>query len=319
VVIARVLSVALFAALLWSRAFRRIPLQAVGVGLGKLLRASLPVSLAWFLCLLNSGIDPLIIGASSPSEVVGVYGFAYFVALLASTVLIPPVGRVAYAALITYRDDPERAFTLYRLATLVLLAAEVPVALFLFVNADTVLGIMGGDRWLGGAPYLRILCFVPLADPFSRFGGDLLLTRHEDRRWILSAAVTLAWFLTAGIALTHALGPTGMALADLLPLGGLVMAQSVRRASPRGFASLCRALAFVYLAPLPFYLAAGWLGGERPALRFTLSLAAGLLTALVYYARLGGDFRAFFHHREPGPGLQSGAPSGDTRQRGGEA
>jgi PST family polysaccharide transporter len=293
-VVAYVAAAALHAALLWARAFRRIPLRFERGRTLALVREGLPVGLISILLLLVAYIDPLILAARFHGEVVGTYGFAYFIAFLASSVLIEPVGRVHYPAIVALRDDPGRAFEAYRLATLLVLAVEVPVALALFVNAETALLLLGGERWLPAAPFLRILCFAPLADPFGRFGGDLLLARHRERTWALAAAATLAWFAAAGIAATALLGPRGMALVDLLPLGSLLLLRGVRRVDPQGFARLGRDLAFVYLVPAPLFLAAQLLGGAQPGARLAWSAAAAALTAALYLWRLGGTFARFF-------------------------
>ena len=178
-----------FAALLWLRARGRIPLVWLRGRTLALLRESAPLAVIWILVLLTTYVDPLLLGARFPREVVGTYGFAYYVAFLVSTVMVEPVSRVLYPALVRALAERERVFEAYRLATVLLLSLEVPVALCLFVNAELVLGILGGreNNWieLGAAAFLRVLCFAPLVDPLGRFGGDVLVAHHRDRVWIV--------------------------------------------------------------------------------------------------------------------------------------
>ena len=141
---------------------------------------------------------------------------------------------------------------------------------------------------------LQVLCFAPLIDPFSRFGGELMATRHKDRIWIVATAATLVSFLTAGLVLTSLYGPIGMAWANYLPLGGLVMALAVARLAPEGFRGLVSDLGWIYLLPLPFFAAALAIPADHPWLRIAASFGALAITAILYWRRFGTSFRNFF-------------------------
>ncbi|MEM7357254.1 MAG: hypothetical protein AAF657_40945, partial [Acidobacteriota bacterium] len=187
-----------------------------------------------------------------------------------------------------------RLFEAFSLATLFLQAVEIPVAYFLFLNAELTLLILGGAQWVEAPTYLRILCFAPLVDPFSRLGGEILKVRHRDGLWILCAVISLLTYLIGGIFWTSAIGPMGMALINLLPLGAVFMAWGLYQEAPDGFRRLMKRLAYVYLVPIPFFAAVYFAAGDRPILRFALSLLVVALSLGLVGRRFGGDFVRFF-------------------------
>ena len=293
-VYAHVASAAVYAAMLWWRAWGEIPFRYQRGQTLALIRDSSPLAVIWFLIILVRYIDPLILGWRFEAEVVGNYGFAYENAFRVSEIVFPAVGRALYPALVAFRDQIRRLFDAYALGTLFIQALELPVAYFLFLNADTAVFLLGGAQWQQAPTYLRILCFAPLVDPFSRLGGEILKVQHRDGLWIFCNFVTLATFVIGGVILTGILGPVGMAWINLLPLGGIPMVLAIYRVAPRRFLSLVRQLIFVYLVPVPLFAAAYLAAGEDPWWRFALSLIATGLSLAIFGWRFGGEFVAFF-------------------------
>ena len=283
---------AVFAATLWIRAWGKIPLVwERGRSLAMMVE-SLPLGSVWLVMLAMRHVDPLILGARFEAGVVGSYGFAYWVAFLVATLLIHPIGRALYPALVRLDQQSLQPFQAYRLATLLLLAVEVPAALFLFLNADLVSLLLGGERWVTSPEFLRILCFAPLFDPLGRFAGQFLAARHQEKVWVSAGLLTLVSWAVAGFALTGWLGPEGMAWANYLPLGAALTAWAIYRIDPTACRRLVGELAHLYLIPVPFFAAAALVPAGAP--RFIASAVAALLAFGVYYRRFGGSFRAFF-------------------------
>ena len=294
IVIANVGAAALYAAMLWWRAWGEIPLLYQRGRTLPLVRESLPLASVWFLTILVRHIDPLILAWRFEGAVVGNYMFAYENAFRASEIIVPALTRALYPALVAFREAASKLFHAYSLATLFMQSIEVPVAYFLFLNAELTLFILGGAQWVEAPTYLRILCFAPIIDPFTRLGGEVLKTEHMDKTWIACAVITLATFVGGGIYLTGVMGPTGMAWINLLPLGAVLMAWTLYRLAPAGFRTLTGQLLFIYLLPVPFFAAAWWLAGDRPWLRFGLSLVAIGVCLVIFWRRFGGDFKRFF-------------------------
>lgn len=300
-VVAQIVGSMVFAAVLWIRAWGRIELHYVPGQTLRLLRSSYRLAVIWLLVLLVQNVDPLILGAMVDLDTVGIYGFAYFAAFIVPKIVLQPIGRVAFPTFIAFAEHRHRLFETYRLATLAILAAEVPAALFFFTNAETALSLVSGDQFPGSHRFLYVLCFVPLLDPFSRLGGEVLASRHRDRLWIAATATTLTSFAVFGVLFTWRFGAIGMAWANYLPLGAVVMVVTLHRMAPGGLGRMVRDLAWVYLLPVPGFLAAALVAGDRPWLRFGLSLAAIALAGLLYYRRFGDQIRLFLRS-DPVPG-----------------
>ena len=292
-VLGLIVSTGVYAAHLWWRALGSIPLNFERGQTWTLIRHSLPLGSIWFLAIFVQRVDTVILGLRFDTDEIGHYTFAYFVAFLVTVTLVPAITRTLYPALIAYRSEPEKQAEAYRLATLLILAIEAPVAAFLLVNPEASILILGGGEWTRAPGYLRVLAVVPLMDPFSRLGGEMLKVFHKDFSWIASVGLTLISFVGFGWLLTGLWGPVGMAWANFLPLGGLVMALAIYRVAPGPFKQLLRDIVLLYAVPVLPFAAAWWLGGDRLWFRFGLSLVA-LATAFgVYALRFGADFRRF--------------------------
>ena len=308
-ILAMVGSQALYAGLLWWRARPTMSLSLAPGGTLPMLRSSVPLGSIWLLAFAVTYADALILGSRFPDAVVGGYMFAYVWAFFASRVLQQPIGRALYPALVQFGGRPDQQFLAYRLATKVLLAIEVPAALFLFLNADLAVQILGGERYAGQADLLRLLAFAPLVDPLGRFGGELLVARHRDRDRILSLVLHLAALVAGGLFLSHRYGPVGMAWANFLPLGAPVLLAAMARIDRRGLGRLVLDLVEVYVAPLPLFALAAWAGGEHLWLRFALSAGAGLASLGWFWYRFGTRFRDFFSSASR-PAANAGGPAG---------
>ena len=269
--------------------------------MAELLKDSLPLSAIWFLAILIRHIDPLILGLRFPFVDVGNYTFAYEWATLASgLILLPAITRVLYPALLQFRADMDSMFRAFALSSVFMLAFEVPAALVLLLNADLVVQLVGGTQWDDAHTYLRLLCLVPLVDPFSRLGGEVMKALHRDRLWLVASLSTVLTLAIGGYWLTGRMGPIGMAWINLLSPGGFILAWGLYRINPEGFRRLLGHLGWTYLIPIPLFLAA-WLAagrgsvvGDPDPLRLILCLVAGGLSILITARRFGADFLSFF-------------------------
>jgi O-antigen/teichoic acid export membrane protein len=322
---------ALFAALLWRRAFRRIPLRP-GRGGARLLPGMIGRSSFLFLIALAAlpvpQVSKLIVGSG-----LGLAAGAFWTAQYAKArewgfrlqeLVMPAVARVLYPALIEYRNlgDRRRQLAAYRLGTVTLLGLQTLGAYFLAFNARLVLvRILIGPRWLQAVPLVQVLCFAPLADPLSPLGGELLKTEGRDRAWFAVVALNLASLAACGIVLVRRLGPIGMAWANYLLAGSLLMAWRIYRiCGGAELGRLLRDLLYVYLVPLPlFLLVAWWLPGDSWA-RLLASAAAVTAAAGLYLARFRGPFRSFFSAAsEPSPEAVAAAFTGPAAPLPGDA
>jgi O-antigen/teichoic acid export membrane protein len=283
---------ATFGLLLWQRARGEIPLQVRPALIPELISRSFLLFLIVWCFYSVPFVGRFVI---ADSEMVGHYTKAYRWALLLQALIVPSFARVFYPALVEYRNQRQRFVTAYRLGTVSILSLETLGAYFLFFNAEVVLvDILLGSAWRPAVPLVRILCFLPLVEPFNRLGGEVLKALEEDRIWLTVAVVNLVCLILFGIGLTSRLGPAGMAWAHYLQLGNLLMMWRLYRVAGSQFTLLLRQILVVYLVPLPFFLAAAGLFPAASWPRFAASLLAAAAAAGILAWHFSTPLRQFF-------------------------
>lgn len=304
-------AIALLAALLWWRVRGRLRLDFDLRLLPDLLRQSRLLFLVAACAFTLPYLERYLLGPFVTTAMVAQYGKARLWGLRVQTIVVPAVQRVLYPTLVEVRDDARRFFEVFRIGTVTILALEALAAWFLFFNAETVLiDILLGEQWRPALPLFRILCFLPLVDPFSRLGGELLKVRHEDRTWLSIVVLNFASLVAFGLLLASRHGAIGLVFAEFLLLGNLLMAWRVWRiCGARDFRRLLEDLAYVYFVPLvPFAAVALALPEEGPA-RLAASVGAGALGAGLVALRFYRPFRLFFAGgSEPGDAADSRPP-----------
>ncbi len=290
---------ALYAALLWLRVRGRLTVEVRLALLPDLLARS---RYLFFIALAAYSLPQLerfVLAPFVSTALLGQYGKARLWALRLQALILPVVARTLYPALVEYRHDRERFLGAYRMGTVTILALEVLAAYVLFVNAEVLmLRILAGENWGPAVPLVRILCFLPLVDPFTRLGGELLKVKYDDRAWLAVVVLNSASLVGFGILLTQRLGAAGMAWANFLLLGNLVMAWRVWRICGPEFWRLARDLVFLYLVPLPLFLAVAWTCPAASWPRLGASVLAAGAALGVYVWRFRGPFRELFARGE---------------------
>lgn len=293
-VIGDLAAAALFAALVWWRAWGRMPL-AVDWGLvPDLLRKSLLLCVVWVVFYLVTYVDSFIVRAFDDAETVGYYALAYFLAFLTRQIVFP---RALLPALVEYRTDAARFADAFRVGTIFLLFFEVTAGFFLFFNASKVVELFLGPNWGPVVPLLSILSFVPFLDVFSELGGEVLKVRHEDRLWLAILLLNLASLVGFGVIFTQRWGAAGMAAANFLLLGNAIMAWRMARIFGREFSRLLQDMAWIYLVPLALFGGAALLLPAASWGRLLASLAAALATAAILGLRFRPLFQRFLAER----------------------
>jgi PST family polysaccharide transporter len=305
IVIAHVAAATVYTAMLWWAALARradaaghprLDLAVMPGATLTLVIASLPLMVLSLLELAVLNLDPVILGLRLPAAVVGAAGLAILAAFFVSRQLADAAGRAVYPALVRYRDQPARAFEVFRVATVFLLTLVVPVAFFVFWNAERVVMILtlGRADWLGAADYLRVAAFVPLARPLTMFGRELLLVYHRDR---LLIGYTLANLLALGglgyVLIGTDLRELGMAIAGYFPLGMLLLAWGLWQLEPSGFGKLLRDIGVLYLLGLLLFAPIALVPAAAIWWRFGLSIAAALAFVGAALLRHRALYRAF--------------------------
>ena len=88
------------------------------------------------------------------------------------------------------------------------------------------------------------------------------------------------------------MGPMGMAWANFLQLGGLVMAVALHRIAPKPFWALIRDLGFVYLVAVIPFTVIYWLD-LGTAMRLAVCAPVGAAVVALYWWRFGAGWLSF--------------------------
>lgn len=292
-VVADLAATALFAALVWYRAWGRVPLE-LDLGLiAGLLRQSAGLFLIWVTFQLVTYVDLFVVEGFADTATVGQYARAYMLAFLVRQIVFP---RALLPALVEYRWDRQRFRAAFRVGTVFLMSCEVTAGYFLFFNAEQVVEVVLGSQWQPAVALLRILCFVPFLDVFSELGGEVLKVRHEDRLWLTIMVLNLASLVGFGIVFTRRWGAEGMAAANFLLVGHALMAWRMARIFAGGFGRLLADMALIYLVPLPLFVAAALLVPDGWG-RLAASAVAALGALAVLAWRFQGPVRSFLADR----------------------
>ncbi len=293
-VVADLAAAALFAAQTWWRARGELPLHYERGILPDLLRQSRLLFSIWVVLQLVTYIDLFIIEVLTDTATVGYYSRAYGISFLVASIVAP---RALLPALVQYRQDGPRFRDVFRLSTVLLLASQVVGGYFLFFNAEKVILILAGANWQPAVPLLRVLCFVPFFDVFNKVAGEVLKARNEDRLWLLTAVCNLASLVGFGIFFTRHYGAVGMAAANFLLLGNLLMIWRLGVIFRGALAGLAADLAYVYFMPLPAYLLVAALTEPDSWGRFAGSWVAAAVGAGLLLARFYQPFLRFYRLR----------------------
>jgi O-antigen/teichoic acid export membrane protein len=297
-VIGDLVGAALLAGYTWVKAWGKVPLKVELDLVPDLVRRSFFLFLIWLTLQLVTYIDVFIVDWYRGTTTVGLYSRSYWLVFLVATIVYP---RALFPTLVEYLNDRRRFVEFFRLSTIQLLGCQIVASYFLFFNAERVVRIVLGEKWLAAAPILRVLAFIPFFDQFTILGGEMLKAEHRDRSWLVIEILNLVSLVIFGILFTLRFGAAGMGAANYLLVGNLLMAWEVARVFGSRFRTLLGDLALLYLIPLPFFALAAWLFPAGSWARFLVSLAAAVLAAAGLAGRYWRPFRSFFAQAAPGP------------------
>jgi PST family polysaccharide transporter len=285
ILIAHVVGATVYTAMLWlaMRGSRSYPqpfeLRFEGAATWPLILASLPLMVLSLFEIGVLNLEPLLLASRVPAEALGLAGHALMLLYLLSRQMADAAGRAVYPALVRHRNDPERAFEIFRIATLFLLTFVTAAAFGLHLNARLAALLMafGRAEWGGAADYLAVAAFVPFLRPLTMFGREFLLVFYRDRLLIAYTLGNLLSLGALGLWLTRQHGAIGMAWASYFPLGTVLLAWGLHQLSPASFRKLIGNILELYLIGALCFAPAFLVSPEHSWLRLSISLLlAGL-------------------------------------------
>jgi O-antigen/teichoic acid export membrane protein len=180
--------------------------------IGPLLRFGGLMMVFDLLGYLTFKVDNFIVGWALGPAALGLYDKAYQLLLLPINQISLPLSGVVHATLSRLQREPARYRLYLQRALLLSTGLGMPLTLYLFANARTVIGQLLGPQWLSAVPIFQALTPAALTMSITACVGWIFLSLGRVERqlpWsLLTTGVTVAAFAVG----TH-WGAVGVAIA----------------------------------------------------------------------------------------------------------
>ncbi|HNW93503.1 MAG TPA: oligosaccharide flippase family protein, partial [bacterium] len=215
-IIAKVASELVLAVTLWLRV-RGLGLPAFAFSwqeTRRLLRGGRMLYLLAISDVLIIDIDKGILSRYCAETVVGYYFFAWSVVFFVSKLVEPACSKVLFPAFSRLADDAVRTARLYTWMSLTVMLIEVPLYLALALHSSDLVTVLFPAVWSPMVGLISLLAFLPIIEPFSMFGLEVLRARGHDAPVVLTSLGGLFLMTVLGSILTVRYGAPGMILAN---------------------------------------------------------------------------------------------------------
>ena len=174
----------------------RSPGAAPDTDVDRLVAYGSQFGLARAVYWLGRQADRMVVGYVSGAAVVGLYDSARRWSWYPFQELFLSLTDVAVASLSKVRADAERFREYCRRGFTVFLALPVPAIVFVGLEAELVVRVLLGERWLAAVPMVRIMCGAAVFDSIGRLTNWLFAAEgrtREQLRWsVVSSSITVA-------------------------------------------------------------------------------------------------------------------------------
>jgi PST family polysaccharide transporter len=160
----------------------------------------------------SSNMDSLLIGKFVGADALGLYAKAYQLFLLPIKQLREPLQNVALPALSTLIYKPEQYKSYYRHFLSIIASLTIPISVYCYFEADFLIRLLLGQKWLGAIPVFRILAIAAFIHPLAGTQGLILVSTGKSRRflvWQLSYSILSITAFAVGLPF----GIRGVAIA----------------------------------------------------------------------------------------------------------
>ena len=289
---AQIISAVVYFVLIWNKVRGILTLKWTLAHTSALIRKSKYLFTIMVFSVLWGYIDNGIIGVLLSEDQVGYYFMAYTVAvLLPKKIIYPSLNRVLYPSLVKFRNEEKKFIKTYHYGTLLLMSLEVPLAFFLFFNADFLVNFLLGSNWVMAIPLVRVLSLSPISEPIGKLGVEVLIAEHHDRTILFSYIVHLVSIVCFGWFFITWFGVIGMAYANFVLLGSIPIILKVRQRIKGDFINLLKKLGFVYISTFVVFFIIFLITRDNLVLRVILSICSLPIIWFVIYKRFGEFFK----------------------------
>lgn len=119
----------------------------------------------------SRNLDNILIGWYWGSQQLGIYAKAYQLLLQPFQQLTLPISNVIWPALTRLQNDPKRYLAYYHKGLLLIVTFSMPLVVFMFVDAEEMVRILLGEKWLDAVIIFRLLGPAAFVSTFSVAAG----------------------------------------------------------------------------------------------------------------------------------------------------
>lgn len=170
-----------------------------GTGVRKMLKFGGYITGFNFINYFARNGDNLLIGKFIGAEPLGLYAKAYSLFMLPISLIRGPLSSVMLPALSSLQNQSEKYARYYYRFVNILATLVVPLAIYCFIEADFIIKIILGNKWLGAIPVFRILALCGLFQAVSTTWGVVLISSGYAKRYfylgVINTVLTIISFI----------------------------------------------------------------------------------------------------------------------------
>ena len=143
--------------------------------------------------------DNILIGKFIGADGLGVYAKAYQLYMMPIRQMRSPLAQVAMPVLCSLKNDPPRYIKYYKNIVDMLSTLMIPFAFYCALEADFLINLILGEKWLAAVPVFRVLAIGGVVISVAGTRGLVLKSRGYSKRYfywgLFNAIVTVSSFL----------------------------------------------------------------------------------------------------------------------------
>ena len=236
----------------WALVLGSLLSRVAGVGLSYWMSSFRPrLSLArlsqiwwfsqWNLLLavgnyLQNAFGRFIVGRRADAATVGAYSVGEEIAMLPTTELLAPLGRVMFPVFAIAKHDPAELLRVVSLSLSVQALMAIPAGIGLALVAEDAIPLLLGWNWMSAVPYVQIIALASIATTLSHSGTYMLIALGRMKTVCAIAWARVLLLVALVVLVFPGTGARGVALCVLATaFGGFAALQILSRRALAGF------------------------------------------------------------------------------------
>ena len=185
---------------------------------------------------LNGAIPRFVLGGRANAAALGAYTMGEEIAMLPTTELLAPLGRVMFPSFAAARNSPGDLLRLVSLAQAVQTLLAIPLSIGVVLVADDAVLLLLGEQWTAAVPIAQIVALTGVASALGHSPSYMLIATGGMRilGWYTWAKLLLLVLLL--MLVFRSADPFWIAMAGLVTAAtGLVALQAIAWKAMPGF------------------------------------------------------------------------------------